>query len=754
MFRVRVITPRCVHHRLTILPAQEEKFRDSWTRELGGALVEFKDGAAVAKVSHPTDFSAVRLSKLPEGSSPASVVVLLSTIGVVVPADDVRVITQKDMAACSADVKVEDPTFAKTLADKLRRLPATSHIDAVPIPVPMPPGSSLHRIDCRRVQCSWNRAAHTAWLGFEEMEMALEVHKRFNDGVYRVRGCNVKACAPARAKVNWSLSNVMMMLTDLDSAVTERDIERAIPQVHTPHRISMGRAAYTIDEDVAATRVQSMLLKHGALESWEVSTNPDGKRVKAQARFFDEAHARKAARSLNKTILPFSAKARLTVRLIISAKFKISARIYDALQQRLGAETPVWQSDKLYFVAYPPQKGYRVLKVEGENIGPVAEAKETIERIIGGEVVRKDGQDVWNTDLGRNGDQYKKVQQVGQEYGVVVMRDIRKSQLRVFGPEEACNKAMEALSALVQDGVSKSNILDAIELGPEEFRWACRGGFKALTSYLGGNKVTLDIVSTPSRILISGSKADYTSALAFITRGGAEPTTTPSASDTPTMDCSVCWVEAEDPIRTSCDHVYCLDCFHNLCQAEGSSSADFHISCVGGAGTCEKTLALPELQELLSSAAFEAVLDASFASYIRRHPASFCYCPTPDCGQIYRTSSSSATENSTMFICAKCLMPTCTACHAPHPNMTCAEHKYDVSGGDEAFQKIKRELGIKDCPKCKTAMEKTEGCNHMTCGGCGAHICWVCLAAFRTSVECYAHLNRKHGGIGVEVMWF
>jgi hypothetical protein len=732
--------------------AQEEQLHDSWTRELGGALVEFKDGAAVAKVSHPTDFSAVRLNKLPEGSSPASVVALLSTIGVVVPTGDVRVMKQKGTADCSAEVKVEDPAFAKTLADKLRRLPATSHIEAIPIPVPMPRGSSLHRIDCRKVQCSWHRATRTAWLGFVTRETAWEVHKKFNDGVYRVLGRNVKAWAPTKETSPLSRSPVIMMLTDLDGAVTERDIEQATPQLHTPHSISMGRAAYTIDEDEAAARVQSMLLQHGALESWEVSTNRNGKRVKAQARFFDEAHAREAARSLNKTILPFSAKTKLTVRLMISAKFKISARIYDALRQRLRAETPICQPGDLYYVAYPPRKGYRVLKVEGEDIRLVAEARQTVERIIGGEVVKKDGQDVWNTDLGRNGDEYKKVQQVGQDYGVVVMRDSRKSQLRVFGPEEACNKAMEVLGALVQEGVSKSNSADVIELGPEEFRWVCQGGFKALTLYLGSNKVTFDIMSMPSRILISGSKADYTSALAFIASGGTEPTTTPS--DTPTTDCSVCWVEAEDPIRTSCDHVYCLDCFHNLCQAEGSSSTDFHISCVGGAGTCEKTLALPELQELLSSTAFEALLDASFASYIRRHPTSFCYCPTPDCGQIYRPSSSSATENSTMFICAKCLVPTCTACHAPHPGMTCAEHKYQASGGDEAFQRIKRELGIKDCPECKTAIEKTEGCNHMTCGGCGAHICWVCLAAFRTSDECYVHLEGQHGGIGVEVMWF
>lgn len=43
--------------------------------------------------------------------------------------------------------------------------------------------------------------------------------------------------------------------------------------------------------------------------------------------------------------------------------------------------------------------------------------------------------------------------------------------------------------------------------------------------------------------------------------------------------------------------------------------------------------------------------------------------------------------------------------------------------------------------------EDREGCNHMTCGGCRAHICWVCMAVFETDRPCYDHMIKEHGGM-------
>jgi hypothetical protein len=38
----------------------------------------------------------------------------------------------------------------------------------------------------------------------------------------------------------------------------------------------------------------------------------------------------------------------------------------------------------------------------------------------------------------------------------------------------------------------------------------------------------------------------------------------------------------------------------------------------------------------------------------------------------------------------------------------------------------------------------------MQCPGCQVHLCWVCLAAFKTSGLCYGHMSEKHGGWGLD----
>ncbi|KND87306.1 putative uncharacterized protein, chloroplastic [Tolypocladium ophioglossoides CBS 100239] len=606
----------------------------------------------------------------------------------------------------------------------------------------MPPGSGFHRVDCRKIHCSWHRPTHTAWLNFGSKNIAGKVHDRFNAGVYKVLGLQVKANGPTGQGNRWNPRSWTVTLADLPSTAQVRDINQAIPEFHKPHHVEMGKTSYHAALDTATTIVKSMLLEIGPLEWWDVSASSKGKRIKAQARFLEEPDAREAASSLNNKPLSLSKTARLTVQLMTSAKFKVSSRIHDGLREQLETQKMLWESQHIHFIAYPPQQGHRVLKLESENSQLVAEAKKSLECIIAGEVLSKDGKDLWNPNLKKNGDEFQRLKQLEREYNVVILRDRRRSQLRLFGPRQSYRPVTEALEALLRQDNLTSNS-QVVELNSDEFQWACRGGFKTLASRLGDNKAIFDIISTPKRILISGSTADYTAALVVISSRQTGKITDPSNIPT---DCSVCWTEAEDPIQTSCNHVYCTGCFADLCQAEGSASTEFHLSCVGDEGRCEKFLPLTELQELLSFAALEDVLEASFASHVRRHPADFRFCSTPDCGHLYRPAAE-GTSPAPVFTCTNCLIPTCAACHVPHPDMTCAGYKDLASGGYEALEEIKKRLGIKDCPKCKTAMEKTEGCNHMTCRGCGIHICWVCLAIFGIGSECYAHLNKVHRGI-------
>jgi hypothetical protein len=646
-----------------------------------------------------------------------------------------------DMFGSSAEVRVEDPLFAGVVCKGLGRKQTLRTVTAVSIPVPMTRGSSVHRVDRKKVLCSWHRPTRIAWLNFGSRDVAEQVKRHFSTGTYSVGGNIVVAVGPTgsgnpRNPLSWTVS-----LANLPGSILARDIERDIPSHLRPRHVETGKPSYEADPDVAAALVKSMLLKIGPLDGWDMSAAPTGKRYKAQARFPIEQDANDAAKSLNNKKLPFNDTAKLTVQHMTSAKFKVSTRIHEALQQQIGSEKTVWESQHIFFVAYPPQQGYRVLKLEGENSQMVAEAKKSLEKLIAGEVVRRDGRDLWHPSLQRNGDEFQWVKKLQRDRGVVILRDKRKSQLRLFGPRESHRPVADALHEFLKTKSTDSDH-QVFKLTPEEFQWACRGGFKALEARLGRNKATFDIIPTPKRIIVSGTAADISIAAAFISARKLEQLQ--ALLDAGNGDCSACWTDAEDPVRTSCGHVYCSDCFANLCQAESSSRTTFRISCVGDENRCGKVFAMEELQDLLSSAALEDLLEASFTSHLRQHPAEFRSCPTPDCNQIYRPAAEGSA--STTFTCNSCLVATCTGCHVPHPGMTCAEHKDNASGGLKAFAEAKERLGIKDCSKCKTSMEKIDGCNHMTCGGCGAHICWLCLATFKTGHECYSYLSKEHGG--------
>ncbi|KAL4908853.1 hypothetical protein BDW74DRAFT_174081 [Aspergillus multicolor] len=182
-------------------------------------------------------------------------------------------------------------------------------------------------------------------------------------------------------------------------------------------------------------------------------------------------------------------------------------------------------------------------------------------------------------------------------------------------------------------------------------------------------------------------------------------------------------------------------CFSDLDTYKDPQPA---IRCKGNSGKCNEILPLNELWDHLPSSTFEDLLEASFKIYIRRHSQQYQYCPTPDCNQVY-----CVTDTGVLFDRPTCLRSTCAACHVHHPGMTCEEQNNFASSGLEALAngKTKKELGAKGCPKCKTAIEKTEGCDMILCGGYGAYICWKCMETFELSEECYEHMDPGHGSI-------
>lgn len=732
----------------------------------------------MTKVSFPSDFSAVRISHLPIDTTAKSVVDLLAPLGFVVSEDCVRVITTTTAAnttngtsLCSADVRVEDPLFAKNLCG----LPVMKKPDgprAIPITAPMPSqGTNYRRVDSKKVNCSWYKPTRKAWLNFGNGDIATKVGSRFSAGIYKVLDQAVQSNEPTlgegfRNPWAWTLR-----LYGVSGPAKKEDITRNIAKGIVPRHIELSPASYDVDLPMANTLIESLLLQAGPMERWEGAL-PDtgGKRFKARARFLNDADARQAVKMFHDRPLPFKGNSggKLTMQLVHSARFKILNRVYEAIEPEISKHKPAWVAKHLRYTAYDPAQGLRVLKIEGEVSADVASAKATLEQIIQGQVLtsskdREEEKAVWAPSFAgaANGRAQRRMKQLERELGIIIVRDRRRSQIRLLGPRAKCDEARPVLVELAKDELeaaysSSSSATESphvIELDGELFTRAFRGGYRAIAAAIGEDNVTLDIVSTPRRVIVAGSDADFKLAQDILHGTNPQEGASKAQRETDsTGDCAICWTPAENPVLlTACKHVYCLGCFEDLCFAGVNSTSDPRVICQGEAAKCRETITLATLQEHLSSAALEDLLEASFTAHVTRNLTTLKHCPTPDCDQLYRASATAVSSSgpASLFTCPSCLTAICTTCHVSHDGLTCAEHRDQLSGGHEALKKTKQKLGIKDCPKCGIMIEKRDGCNHMTCSACGTHICWVCLETFPGSGPVYEHMNRKHDGIGI-----
>ncbi|KRX04985.1 hypothetical protein PPERSA_06619 [Pseudocohnilembus persalinus] len=113
-----------------------------------------------------------------------------------------------------------------------------------------------------------------------------------------------------------------------------------------------------------------------------------------------------------------------------------------------------------------------------------------------------------------------------------------------------------------------------------------------------------------------------------------------------------------------------------------------------------------------------------------------------------------ADKKITKHKCEACKLEFCPQCKDVGHEKTCEDYKKwkeENSNIDEALQELIRKNPkiYKRCPKCKSLIMKSDGCNRVPCAskGCGAHICWICDQYFDTSRKGYDHIEKQHKGM-------
>ncbi|KAM0455034.1 hypothetical protein ACHAPV_007921 [Trichoderma viride] len=599
------------------------------------------------------------MQNLPANTSRLCILKLLSAAGGRIPMIELHLVSQREQNTCSAIIKSDDALFIETACCNLNSLAPFPGFKASIEPIKLPASQSLYQVDCRKVHCAWNRPTREANLIFGNKTTALSAYKHLKAKGCDILGSKISISYPdsQQGQRKW-----VIKLEELGDATKEQDIIKAIPKFDRPHTVHLRDPSYVYDSDRESGIVKSLLLKFGPLEQWSVSSDTKAKRVNAYATFLHESSARDAVSILKDKPLSFDETAKLSVTLIASVQFKMQAKVYDAVSPQIDKLKAVWTRQHISVSEIPFKYPFRLLKLECEDHKLMVQAKTALEKVVSGQIVRMDGKDLRFGNFRHNGTGFKHIKSIEDSFKVVIIPDMRKSQFRVFGLEECPQSALDEITTRLQHNTPEGYV---IELDDADFLWASKGGIRLLRLRLGEGKVSFNI-STPRtrRIYIRGSKEDYNNAMAII---AGKQTMFAGKDPRSEMECPSCLCKAEDPICMSCGHVYCSDCFIQMCEAEKTATREFRICCVkaiNASGTmCQKSFSLSEIQKHLPAEVFDAVLEKSFESYVSRHPGEFTYCQTPDCDQVYRTSSPES-ERPKTFTCKQCLV--FFVCHLLH----------------------------------------------------------------------------------------
>ncbi|XP_044175028.1 ATP-dependent RNA helicase DEAH12, chloroplastic-like [Acropora millepora] len=339
----------------------------------------------------------------------------------------------------------------------------------------------------------------------------------------------------------------------------------------------------------------------------------------------------------------------------------------------------------------------------------------------------------------------KAIQTIQNETNTVISQDWRNKVVRIHGQQDKREEAKRAINKFIGDLIASNSHFWQIGLrGPG----MPRGLLKALFERFGVDLHGLQDISGVQNVtvefrrhvlkIISSDEAQET-IKGFVNECCENlPKNCPHQGDNQTQSqaqlaCGICLCDLEDT-----DEIYRLACcghaYDKTCIIQQLKSAVVPLKCV--TENCEEPVVWKDLQNLLSQSERKKLLISSLDAYVRCNPDSVKYCPTPDCGTVYRVSSDGRSHK-----CGACSADICTSCHTQsHRGLTCAMFKSGRNVEEDFKEWMRKDpSNRKNCPQCNAPIEKNQGCNHMECSQCKAHMCWLCLGVFRTGHEVYDH---------------
>jgi len=579
------------------------------------------------------------------------------------------------------------------------------------------------------VRLDWDAPTRTVYMGYASEDKANEAVSMSRRRPYQ----NFWTTAQIHIGIP-AVGLVTVKFDNLPFDVTEEGME-----VFGPHQgMVTARPNYkdcTLEESISG--IHRLLSQYkGKIHDVDIRPPPyrEGK-LRAWAYFNTATDAKQAAENLHGRKPMFMGFTKVSARHIKTLNFSLAQHKFAKVESGIRAfADDIFQQGGGYSLTIVPKNAYFALRLCGEDMKTLSRLKAELERTINGETLTEGGNVAWDDFFGGPaGSSY--LCDIEKEHpGVKIEKDIGRRVLRLYGPMAARAEIRDKILSRIRSLCSQK-----VHIIPFDGRLGIallEGGFRDLQAKLGEDNAMLDLWSRVMRI--QGDMKAYNLAMNLLNKVRVSQKFVERII--PGRECPVCFEDPVLPVRLPCGHSWCKACLQRYLQASIEHKF-FPLTCLGKEAKCTERIPLFTIREMLDAAEMQAITNAAFTHHIQSHSNEFHFCPTADCDQVYRTTSSG------VFIqCPSCLVRICPNCHADaHDGLTCTEFKH----GDDLFRDWAAKNSVKRCPGCKIAIEKDEGCNHMVCTMCKTHICWVCMKTFPNGDGIYGHMRIEHGGFGL-----
>lgn len=236
------------------------------------------------------------------------------------------------------------------------------------------------------------------------------------------------------------------------------------------------------------------------------------------------------------------------------------------------------------------------------------------------------------------------------------------------------------------------------------------------------------LIGTPNRSSAHGKRRDTTNRRTSRSSSLRAPVVSVDTEVNAVIefDCGVCLETLGGDLAVKmhdCEHSYCQDCLRGHVESK-LSEGRYPILCP--LCTTDKTRTNPGTvgQQLLEQIGLsEEIVD----KFVGLQLAGLSFQLTcPSCENTMFVAREDYLEQD-VVICPLpyCGHKFCKACLVPIPDNT---NQHVCTANDNGLIRLMQENGWRQCPGCKTAIQKESGCNHMHCTspGCNVHFCYKC----------------------------